>query len=159
MPEGIKEQRFWSKVDRGTDDECWDWKGSTNRYGYGRMRIRGRLYYVHRIVWELFYGPIPEGKLVLHKCDNSLCVNPNHLYIGTQSDNMSDLAIRNLTVSRSRFYFGEVWLMRRLRKGGLALVAIAKMFRCNYMTVSRFTEPSLYTYKLRRHLTKDGCWV
>lgn len=75
-------------------DECWPWTGSTNKV-YGKIRVGKRSVAAHRLSWELHNGPIPEGKFILHRCDNPLCVNPNHLYCGTQSDNLSDRAWRN----------------------------------------------------------------
>lgn len=88
----LLEQRFWLKVDIRGPDECWEWQGACAR-GYGRVIATApsrRLLYAHRVAWELAYGPIPEGMLVCHHCDNKGCCNPSHLFVGTQSDNMRD---------------------------------------------------------------------
>ena len=92
-PRGLTEdQRFWQKVDKKSDDECWNWTGGKVR-GYGQMRSylgnSGRIL-SHNFSWILHNGEVPNGKCVLHKCDNNSCVNPNHLYIGTESDNAHD---------------------------------------------------------------------
>lgn len=88
------EDRFWRRVVRGEPDECWEWQGSLSKNGYGILpigpKINRKKTRAHRISWELHRGPIPEGRLVLHICDNKLCVNPNHLYLGTYSDNIRD---------------------------------------------------------------------
>ncbi len=85
-------ERFWSKVVK-TDDGCWGWNGATTPFGYGRMTAGSRgagLLRAHRVSWELHYGPIPAGLLVLHHCDNPPCVRPNHLFLGTMLDNSRD---------------------------------------------------------------------
>lgn len=88
-------QRYWSKVSIKGEDECWDWLASLSSVGYGAFSIKNIQYSSHRIAWEFTNGKIPEGKLVLHKCDNRKCCNPNHLYIGTHSDNICDAITRN----------------------------------------------------------------
>lgn len=70
--------------------ECWHWVGVTNAFGYGRMTHKGRLQVAHRLSWEEVNGPIPAGLYALHKCDNPSCINPNHLFLGTYSDNIRD---------------------------------------------------------------------
>lgn len=70
--------------------ECWHWAGPRNAFGYGRMTSGGRLQVAHRLCWEVFNGPVPDGLSVLHKCDNPSCINPDHLWLGTYSDNIRD---------------------------------------------------------------------
>jgi hypothetical protein len=82
-------ERYWEKVDRGTKDECWEWTASTAN-GYGRFHIDDGLEYAHRLSLRFDGVELDEESNVLHKCDNRLCVNPNHLYLGDQSDNLKD---------------------------------------------------------------------
>ena len=69
---------------------CWIWMGFTHK-GYGKIGVEGKNKRVHRVMWELTNGPIPKGIFVLHKCDITECANPDHLFLGTHTDNMKDM--------------------------------------------------------------------
>lgn len=88
-------ERFWEKVDKRGPSECWPWVAGMNRYGYGRVAAGGAkrapILIASRVSWELHNGPIPAGARILHHCDNPRCVNPAHLYAGTQADNVRDM--------------------------------------------------------------------
>jgi hypothetical protein len=83
-------EKFWQRVDRSKPDGCWEWQAGTAR-GYGWLIRNGKTAYAHRVSWEFHNGPIPDGLYVLHQCDNPLCANPKHLFLGTQRDNMLDM--------------------------------------------------------------------
>lgn len=76
-------------------DECWVWTGAPSKKGYGMFKLAGKTVQAHRLSWELFHGPIPEGKQVLHKCDNPPCVNPSHHYLGDNDQNVQDRVDRH----------------------------------------------------------------
>ena len=78
---------YYTAIDAGTG--CWLWRG-TIHFGYGKICINGKNCRAHRLSWERHNGPIPEGLLVCHKCDVRHCINPSHLFIGTQKDNIQD---------------------------------------------------------------------
>jgi len=84
------ERRFHVKYAKQPNDGCWLWTGSKHTTGYGGIRFRGRMWGAHRVSWTLYRGEIPEGLSVCHTCDNPLCVNPDHLFLGNQKDNMLD---------------------------------------------------------------------
>ncbi len=102
MPSTLAE-RFWKFVTRGTPDECWEWQGNRRPNGYGRITSNAWEGFkprkglgAHRVSWELHYGEIPDGMVICHKCDNPPCVNPNHLFLGTVSDNLQDALQKGL---------------------------------------------------------------
>jgi hypothetical protein len=88
---GIEMERFWNKVEK--TDDCWNWQGGKDRDGYGHIRVEGKLWQAHRYS-TLLDGRDPIGKVVMHRCDNPSCVNPNHLSLGTQADNVYDMVAK-----------------------------------------------------------------
>ena len=91
--------RFWSKVNKNAENGCWVFTGAKHDWGYGIFYVdeKRRLVRAHRFSYWLHFGPYPKDKFVLHKCDNPPCVNPDHLFLGTQLDNVRDC------LSKSRF--------------------------------------------------------
>ncbi len=117
--------QFWSKVDIHKPDECWLWTGSITRAGYGRIWFQHTRTTTHRVAWELTHGPIPEGMHICHSCDTPPCVNPDHLWLGTNLDNMHDKSIkgrvkrlRGTANGRARLQEAEVRSIRRMYSSG-----------------------------------------
>lgn len=90
-------ERFWRYVDRAAPTSCWRWVGAGSSGGYGRLwdsRV-GRAVFAHRLSYEIHFFTPPRDKEVCHRCDNKLCVNPAHLFLGTHQDNMRDLKAKD----------------------------------------------------------------
>lgn len=90
---------FWDKVEKS--EYCWWWIGANKQYGYGRFCIDGENFPAHRVAWTFANGEIPEGFCVAHRCDNKLCVNPEHLFLATNKENSEDM------VWKERQAYGE----------------------------------------------------
>jgi hypothetical protein len=90
----ITKDRIEEKVEKIPEAGCWIWMGSTQVCGYGEILSSNRKMLAHRASYEVFIGPIPKGMYVCHACDNVYCVNPNHLFLGTQKQNMQDMVAK-----------------------------------------------------------------
>ena len=110
-------ERFYSKIEES--DNCWLWKGAIQSKGYGSFSIDKKTYLAHRISYEIHHGEIPNGMLVLHKCDNRRCVNPDHLFLGTAQDNYDDMVAKGRKSPKSircKLSREQVTSIRSLRK-------------------------------------------
>ena len=94
------EVRFWDKVDIRGADECWGWMSRSVSDGYGLFKVDGKLVGAHRVSYELMHGAIPEGLCICHTCDNRLCCNSAHLFLGTVADNNSDRKAKGRNANR-----------------------------------------------------------
>jgi hypothetical protein len=86
-------ERFWSRVDQRSENECWPWKGAVDENGYGNMHVEGRHRRSHQVAWALAKGRQPMLD-ILHSCDYPACCNPKHLREGTEKDNVADMVAR-----------------------------------------------------------------
>jgi len=92
--------RFFTHVHiYNSNNSCWTWIGNKNKQGYGYFGLNGKTWKAHRLVWVFAFGKIPGGIFVLHKCDNPMCVNPSHLFLGTHKDNMDDMVAKGRAVN------------------------------------------------------------
>ena len=118
------------------DSQCWNYTGPYNHHGYGDVDriIDGKRYkHAHRLSYVRHFGSIPEGKIVLHHCDNRKCINPDHLYAGTHADNVRDM------VHRDRFHSKlsrvEVMIIRDLHAIGMTLYWLNVLFPVSEVTI------------------------
>lgn len=135
------ETRFWQSVLVGAGDDCWEWMGPPDVFGYGNIKVDGRNAKAHRVAYELLVGPIPDGLILRHRCDNPSCVRPSHLEPGTQVDNIKDRDERGRTCKGERHYAvkltdQQVQELRALYVFGETQVGLARRFRISQSQVS-----------------------
>lgn len=92
-------ERFWEKVEIDSGDKCWLWCSQKDKNGYGLFRFNGKHAFAHRVAYELTHGVSIGEKCCLHHCDVPACVNPSHLFLGSQADNLRDMQKKGRQVS------------------------------------------------------------
>lgn len=128
--------RFWSKVDKTGD--CWLWMGCIDSKGYGSIGIKTRTARVHRVSWELCRGTIPKGLFVLHTCDNRPCVNPDRLFLGTNTDNMKDMVLKGRARNgHIKLTYEQVREIRARVESGDKQATLVKEFGMSSAAISR----------------------
>jgi hypothetical protein len=136
--------------------DCWEWKGAPNDWGYGHFYVNPRNYLAHRLSYIWFVGEIPPGMLICHKCDNPICVNPDHLFSGTWRTNVRDMADKK----RNWVFHGEknkgakltvrdVELARKFYQLYPNCRALSDVFGVNHTTMARVIAGK--TWKLPSH--------
>jgi hypothetical protein len=132
------EIRFWDKVNRRGQDECWYWKGAKNKKGYGLIGAggdHGKLLKASRVSWIINNGPIPEGMFICHHCDIPSCVNPKHLFIGTAQTNLDDASMKNRMAHKLKE--GDVFDIRKLLSDGAPQQEIASKYGVSNATICK----------------------
>ena len=148
------EERFWAKVDKRGPDECWEWTAVKSR-GYGQIWRDGRMILATHAIWEINHEPVPNGFNICHKCDNPSCVNPNHLFLGTQKDNIRDMVRKGRNPNRrgeknpvSKLTESQVVKIKRLHAGGIKnYPKLASMFG-----VSKYAVANLFNGRCWQHI-------
>jgi hypothetical protein len=123
---------------------CIEWQGSIDPAGYGRITVAGKPAYVHREAFKLRHGSIPEGKFILHSCDNPPCCNPDHLRAGTQAENVQDRKDRGRRTydpyAASKLTPADVRTIRVLHEGGMSQSAIGRQIGVSQGSVSKIVR-------------------
>jgi hypothetical protein len=149
VPRETPEERFWKYVWK--TDGCWVWTACTSAHGYGQLSLGGRqirrMVYTHIFSWELHIGAIPKGMQICHRCDNPPCVRPDHLFLGTQAQNMADASakgrirlpdLRGAQHPMAKLSAGQVIEIRQLWSTGNWLQReLGERFGVSQVTISR----------------------
>lgn len=149
------EERFWSKVFKAGDDECWIWQGSVSNFGYGKITINGKSIRVTRLSYQLANSDNPLGPKdkVCHSCDNPSCVNPRHLWKGTHTDNMHDMfnkgrgkrIIKGKLVTQYIFTPNQIEQIRIIYASGEKnQTELARIYGCSQSTIGRIVHGKLW---------------
>lgn len=135
--------RFWSKVDKSGTNKCWNWKAGKFPTGYGNFTVyKGWNLGAHRFSWMLTNGEIPSGLCVLHSCDNTVCVNPKHLWLGTHAQNIADKVAKKRQArgqhhGNSKLTNAEVRKIKRQLLNGITPRVIGRLFGVHRATIHK----------------------
>ena len=137
---------FFARVEK--TPTCWLWRGPRKGFGYG-SGPGGE--YAHRWAYRTFIGPIPPGKYVLHRCDTPLCVKPDHLFLGTQHDNLKDAAAKGRMIRGSAHYNAklteeDVRRIRSLREAGTPATGLCQQYGISFLTVWRILHRKTWAW-------------
>ena len=145
---------FWSKVAKS--EGCWEWQAGHFPNGYGCFTVKRKAHGAHRVAWTIARGPVPSGLWVLHRCDNRNCVRPDHLFLGTNQENIADKmakgrhrALRGMERNQAKLRDADVrWIRLLASEGAISQREIAEAFGVSQMAVS-----NIKLRKSWRHVT------
>ena len=148
---GTVSERFWAFVDKS--DGCWLWNGSLNNKGYGEIGgdAGGPNVLAHRASWKIHFGELPNNVGVLHRCDNPRCVNPSHLFLGTQKVNMLDCKAKGRTTLGERNRHAKltnenILEIRSMADAGMLQTEIARLFNISASTISMIVNKKHWSH-------------
>lgn len=141
-----EKELFWEKVDVKRQNKCWEWKAAKDKDGYGVFKARGKMVLAHRWVCR----PIPKKKCVLHVCDSPSCVNPRHLFFGSQKDKVANMIAKG----RDNYVTGErngqskltEKQVRAIRKDSRSLRKIAEDYGVNNTLIGKIKRRERWSY-------------
>lgn len=162
------EERFWNKVNK--TESCWLWTGEISTSGYARFHdnVKRTKVQATRWVFERLFGPVPDDQDICHRCDVRECVNPNHLFLGSRSENMKDAANKGrlpwqkvppkgVRHPRAKFTDSQVLEVRKLAKDGISGSSIARLFNVDHSTVNRIIRGDTWdTTRIRALAEEEG---
>lgn len=129
-------ERFSSKVEV-VESGCHEWRSQIKRDGYGRFHHEGKGHAAHRVAYMLYVGPIPDGKVIMHACDNRICVNPKHLRVGTLAENIADMDAKKRRGTKSKLTNADVEEIKRMYSERHSQFVIADKFGVHQTCISR----------------------
>jgi hypothetical protein len=142
------EQRFLSKVNK--TETCWLWTGRVSQT-YGYFDVGGKARLAHRFAYELWKGPIPDGMVMRHKCDEPTCVNPEHLETGTQQDNVDDCIERG----RRRYNKGQNHHNSKISDDEVREIRVLSGFYSKRELAEMYNVSTYPIYTILHHIRKD----
>jgi hypothetical protein len=147
----ITTERIEEKVEKIPEAGCWVWMGTTTVRGYGQIISNTRKHYAHRASYEAFIGPIPEGMNVCHTCDNVYCVNPAHLFLGTQKQNLEDMAKKKRSTwginnPRAKLDIDDVKNIKHLLLTKMSEAGIAKQYSVSRQTINNIKNGKVWNH-------------
>ena len=149
--------RFWKRMNH-TESGCWEWQGARNPAGYGVVRVHYKMCRAHRVAYELTHGPIPDGLLACHRCDNPPCCNPDHLFLGTRKDNNDDRHAKGRTRSGAGSRYGEAINTAKLTADDVRAIRAQSVAGTSQMDLARqypVTQSAIWAivhYKSWKHI-------
>jgi len=148
-------ERFWKKVDK--TDGCWIWTAYIDKRGYGQFGVGKTICYAHRISWLIHYGEPSQSLFILHRCDNPTCVNPRHLFSGSQLDNMKDMISKGRADHTKNARGSKVWtskltekdvreIFRLHREESWGQRRLAKLFGVSHPAIGAILRRKVWTH-------------
>lgn len=133
--------RRFKKYYTESSSGCWNWTASIQNSGYGKFRVGDKMMSSHRVSYLIYKGEIPENMNVCHKCDNKLCVNPDHLFLGSQADNIRDKIKKGRQTNGEKAWNAkltktQVKVIREAHKNGFQMKQIRDYFKISWTSIS-----------------------
>ena len=147
-PRTDEKERFKIKV-KIMESGCHEWQAGLARGGYAKFKLPGKTVTAHRFAYQTFKASIPDGLCVLHRCDNRLCVNVDHLFLGDISENVKDMDVKNRRGTRSQLTYDDVEKIKEMISQRFPQQHIADLFDVHQTTVSRIKRGITAIFKNR----------
>lgn len=163
MPQTLSKDKYLERVLCDVSTRYWIWQRYCQPIGYGMTKYKGKMVLVHRLFYTLFVGPIPDGLKVCHTCDVPSCCNPEHLFLGTQKDNVTDMLLKGRNSFRSKLNSDHVLEIRNLFSEGYTVVQLSNRYQVSIQQIQAILAnlswrhvggPKINTTRIHQRLSK-----